>query len=146
MSLCFQGVPDTAFIQERETWRVVGTYSVHSDTLSLSSCTSSLCISPSLPLHLWRLMGAWLCTDISLLSFSTIAFIFSAFLPRLSISDSLFLSSTGQSGFVTLRGMCICWSIFLSTVCMIRLSQNVCSDTWYIVCLQSEGTFNTCCC
>lgn len=102
---------DTACIQERETWRVARIDSVHSDALSLSYCTSSLCISPSLPLHLWRLTGPWPCADISLLSFLSIAFIVSALLLRLSISNALFLSSTGQSGFVALRR--ICWGVFM---------------------------------
>lgn len=104
------GCSDTAYIQERGTWRVARTDSLHGDALSLSSCTSSLCISPSLPLHLWRWMGAWPCADILLLSFFSIAFIF--FCSPAS-SNSLFLSSTGQSGYVTLRRMCICWVVFM---------------------------------
>lgn len=80
------------------------------------SCTSSLCVSPMITLHLWRLMEAWPCADISLLSFLSIAFIFSALLPHLSVSNSLFLSFTGQSGFVTLKHMCFCWGVFMYCV------------------------------
>lgn len=101
------------YIQREKEWRVVKTHSFHSDALSLSSCTSSLWISPSPLLHLWRLMGARPCADILPLSFFSIAFIFSALFLHLSISNTLFLSSTGQSAFVTLRHMCACWGFFV---------------------------------
>lgn len=126
-----------------ETWRV-------SDGLSLS-CTSSLCVSPMITLHLWRLMEAWPCADISLLSFLSLAFIFSALLPHLSVSNSLFLSFTGQSGFVTLRHMCFCWGVFMYCVydnmCTWELA-SLCTPCvmWYVICLQSEGSFNARCC
>lgn len=137
----------TPYIQEKETWRVVKTDSLHSAAFSHSSCTSSLCVSPSLPLHLWRLMVAWTCAGVLLLSFFSIAFIFPALLPCLSISNSLFLSSTGQSGFVTLRHMHLLrrLNLMYDNMLFIWVSRWVCSDMWYVICLQSEGSFNTRC-